>query len=235
MGSRSPVWRPRERAAVERQRLGAGIYDPPTAARLLLAGRMANEAYPVSSRTLIRWIRSGLATPELAEAPGRALLLNFEDLISLRVVAALRSYGVRWKAIWTAERWLRETTGHSRPFAREEMWTATSDVFVSFRGMITAASKNGQLAMEIVRDFLIPIHGLVFADHVATQWRPIPGIVIDPRVQFGEPCIEGTRIPVRAVYASIEGGDRPEFVREAYNLTTDAMDSALSWGKRAAA
>lgn len=220
---------------MERQRLGTGIYDPPTAARLLFAGRMANETYPVSSGTLIRWIRSGLATPELAEAPGRSLLLTFEDLVSLRVIAALRSYGVGWKAIWMAERWLRETTGHSRPFAREELWTATSDVLVRFRGMITAASKNGQLAMDIVRDYLIPIHGLAFTDCVATQWRPVAGIVIDPRVQFGDPCIEGTRIPVRAVCASIEGGDPLEFVRQAYNLTTDAIDAALSWGKLAAA
>ncbi len=216
-------------------RLSDGIYDPPTAARILLAGRMAHEIYPVSSRTVIRWIRSRLATPDLAEAPGRDLLLSFEDLVSLRVVAALRAAGVSWNAIWHAERWLRETTGYQRPFAREEMWTSASEVFVKFREMIIAASRHGQIAMEVFQDHLMPVSGLAFRDQVAAQWRPAAGIVIDPRVQFGEPCIEGTRIPVRAVLRLIKGGDPPELVRDAYRLTDDAMNAALAWGDLAAA
>lgn len=220
---------------MHRNRLSTGIYDPPTAARLLLAGRMANEVYPISPRTLIRRIRSGLATPELAEAPGRKLLLSFEDLISLRVVAALRAYKVGWAAIWAAEKWLRETTGHQRPFATEEMWTETSDIFVSFRGMIIAASRNGQIAMDIVQEYLVPVSGLRFDGNVAIQWRPAPGIMIDPKVQFGEPCIEGTRIPVRAVLSLVKAGDPPELVRDAYRLTHRAFDAALAWGDLEAA
>ncbi|MGH2632623.1 MAG: DUF433 domain-containing protein [Tepidiformaceae bacterium] len=196
---------------------------------------MANEAYPISSRTLIRWIRGGLATPQLAEAPGRRLLLSFEDLISLRIVAALRAYKVSWASIWRAEEWLRDTTRHPRPFAREEMWTSTSDVFVNFRGAIIAASRNGQIAMEIVQEYLIPVSGLRFEDNVAVQWQPVPGIVLDPRVQFGEPCIEGTRIPVRAILSMVKGGDSYGLVREAYRLTDDSFRAALAWGNVEAA
>lgn len=220
---------------MERNPISSGLYDPPTAARLLLAGRMANETYPISSRTLIRWIRSGLATPALAEARGREIVLSFEDLVSLRVIAALRAYRVSWKSIWAAERWLRESTGYARPFAREELWTTTSAVFVRFRNSIIEASRAGQLAMSIIEEYLIPISGLQFADSVATRWRPADGIVIDPRVQFGEPCIEGTRIPVRAVLSLIEAGDPPDLVQRSYELSDDAMRSARAWAKRAAA
>ena len=122
-----------------------GIYDAPSAARYLKAGRMASETYPVESRTLIRWIRTGLATPSLADVSGRDLILSFEDLVSLRIVAALRSFGIAWPKIHTAEEFLRKETGYPRPFAREEMWTAQSEILVKLRGFLIAASRHGMI------------------------------------------------------------------------------------------
>ncbi len=215
--------------------LSVGIYDPPTAARLQLASRMANEAYPVSSRALIRWIHAGLATPSLKTVPGREIILSFEDLVSLRLIAALRAYKVSWRAIRRAEAWLRDTTGTLRPFAREELWTTSSTVYVKFKGIIIAASRNGQIAMEILQDYLFPVSGLAFVNKVAARWTPAPGILIDPTIQFGEPCIEGTRIPVRAVVSSVDGGDPPDLVQRSYRLTDAAMTAALKWGELATA
>ena len=68
-----------------------GIYDVPEAARYLRATSHAEELYPVSSRKLIGWIRRGLASPDLSDVEGRELLIEFEDLVSMRVVAALRA------------------------------------------------------------------------------------------------------------------------------------------------
>ncbi|MCC6958209.1 MAG: DUF433 domain-containing protein [Dehalococcoidia bacterium] len=215
--------------------LSKGIYDPPSAARLLRAGRMAHETYPVSSRTLIRWIRSGLATPGLANVDGQAMVLSFEDLISLRVIAALRAAGVSWTAIRKAEKWLRETTGYDRPFAREELWTSSSAIFVRFRKLIVEASRSGQLAMDILEQHLLPLNGIEFANNVASSWRLADGVVIDPLVQFGEPCVEGTRIPVRSVLSLLDAGDPPELVQQSYRLTDCAMKSVRAWAKLGAA
>ena len=96
-----------------------GIYAPPTAARYLLAARAADRAYPVTSRHLIRWIRKGLAHPDLSEVPGRDLTIAFQDLVSMRVIAALRAAGVPWPRIHAAEAWLRQHTGCQQPFATE--------------------------------------------------------------------------------------------------------------------
>ena len=52
--------------------------------------------------------------------------------------------------------------------------------------------------MSIIRDYLIPVSGLHFQDQVANIWSPQPGVMLDPSVQFGEPCIHDTRIPTRA-------------------------------------
>jgi uncharacterized protein (DUF433 family) len=212
-----------------------GIYDAPSAARYLLAGRMAAEAYPVTSRTLIRWVRSGLATPGLAETAGRELILSFEDLVSLRVIAALRAFSVTWPKIHEAEAYLRKETGHPRPFAREELWTAQSEVLVKLSGMLVAASRHGQVAMDVLQQYLIPVSGLTFADSVASSWEPRELIVIDPKVQFGEPCIKGTRIPAKTVWGYVHSGDSKEMTMDAYGLTESEFEAAWQWGQSVAA
>ena len=47
-----------------------GIYDPPEAARYLRAGSPWVGNYALSSAKLIRWIRSGLASPDVGRARG---------------------------------------------------------------------------------------------------------------------------------------------------------------------
>ena len=45
-----------------------GIYDLPEAARYLKASQHGSTIYPVSAAKMIRWIRKGIASPNLAEA-----------------------------------------------------------------------------------------------------------------------------------------------------------------------
>ena len=80
-----------------------GIYDVPEAARYLMTSSHGAVVYLISSRKLINWIRRGVATPALAIVPGRELLIEFEDLISMRVIAALRAASVSWPAIRRGE------------------------------------------------------------------------------------------------------------------------------------
>ncbi len=213
-----------------------GIYDAPDAARYLLAARMAKELYPVNSRNLIRWVRHGLASPELVGVAGRDLILAFEDLVSMRVIAALRSAGVRWRAIYTAEGWLRQATGANRPFATEQLWTEGSDVFTEMHTKLIAASRYGQIAMDLIREFLIPIHGLTFSEmQLATSWEPMDGILLHPLIQFGAPCIKGTRIPARTLAGMVEAGDSAPWLAEAFQLTEGEVHTALAWEQRLAA
>ena len=110
----------------------AGIYDVPEAARFLRASPHGAAVYHVSSSKLIRWIRRGIASPGLVSLPGPELLIAFEDLISARVVAALRASGVGWREIDRTERWLRNSTGSERPFATEHLWTGQEQIFVDW-------------------------------------------------------------------------------------------------------
>ena len=208
-----------------------GIYDVPEAARYLRASAHGSPIYPMSSTKLIRWIRRGLASPDLIDLPGNELLIAFEDLISIRVIAALRTAGVRWGEIHRTEQWLRHKTGHLRPFATEHLWMGQGQIFVDWTEKLISASRNGQLALDLLRDYLIPIHGLRFSEvsRLASSWEPVDGIVLQPMVQFGSPCIKGTRIPTRSIFGMIEAGDSFELVAQAYRLSQEEVQGAYDW------
>jgi uncharacterized protein (DUF433 family) len=195
------------------------------------------EIQSLRSRRLIRWIRIGLASPELSVIPGKELLIGFEDLISMRVIAILRALHVSWPKIHRAEQWLRERTGYARPFAVERVWTETTDVFAEFHEEFVAASRSGQLAFTVMLEqYLTSVHDTLFAPYdginVADSWMPHEDILINPRVQFGEPCIKGTRIRARVLNELLNGGDTIPYVMRSFDLTEQQITHALEWERR---
>jgi uncharacterized protein (DUF433 family) len=60
--------------------------------------------------------------------------------------------------------------------------------------------------------------------------QQMPGIERDPERQGGEPCIVGTRVPVRAVHEAVELGDRsPEAAAEAFSVSLADVYRALTY------
>lgn len=211
-----------------------GIYDVPEAARYLKASQHGGVIYPVSSAKMIRWIREGVASPDLVKVSGRELLIGFEDLVSMRVLGALRAAGVSWRAIREAERWLRRETDSPRPFATETLWTGQRQIFIEWRKQLVSASTSGQAAFDFLLEHLIPVHGLVFHEetHVAKSWEPARNVVLEPQVQFGAPCIKGTRIPTRSVAGMVEAGDSVEYVARSYGQPIAVIEEACEWERR---
>lgn len=207
-----------------------GLYEPTEASRFIACTLTRMTPLMVTSGKLIYWIRRGLADPELRTIPGRDLLLTFEDLISMRVIAALRAAGVKFSRIYEAERWLRRVTGHPRPFSTEMLWTERADVFVEIKSKLIAASRSGQYAFEIIEEYLVPVHGLTFdTNHVARTWEPVQDILLDPFVQFGSPCVKGTRIPTRTIWGMVMGGDRVEYVARSFRIAVEDVENAIDW------
>ena len=89
--------------------------------------------------------------------------------------------------------------------------------------------------MSILKDYLIPVSGLQFQDQVASRWSPRPGVMLDPSVQFGEPRIRNTRIPRRAVWSLVRGGDSPDLVARSCGITPEELTAALHWENKIAA
>lgn len=207
-----------------------GIYEAREASRFIATTLEAATPMRLSSGKVIYWIRRGLADPELRTIPGRELILTFEDLISMRVIAALRAAGVKFSRIYRAEKWLRTVTGHPRPFATEMLWTERSDIFVEMKRQMVAASRSGQYAFEILEQYLIPVHGLTFNERgIATTWQPHEDIMLHPLIQFGAPCIKGTRIPTRTLWGMVKGGDTIGYVAQSYRLLVEQVENAIGW------
>jgi uncharacterized protein (DUF433 family) len=60
-----------------------------------------------------------------------------------------------------------------------------------------------------------------------------PRIVVDDRVRFGKPVIEGTRAPVDVVLGKLAGGMPVEAVAEEYDgLTREDVLAALAYAAR---
>jgi uncharacterized protein (DUF433 family) len=62
---------------------------------------------------------------------------------------------------------------------------------------------------------------------MATQIAP--GITVDPKVRFGKPVIEGTRVDVETVLRALAAGWKIEDVIREFGLTKDALYAVLSF------
>jgi uncharacterized protein (DUF433 family) len=136
---------------------------------------------------------------------------SFGDLISLFVVRELLMKGVRPRDIREAEDYLRKKWKTDRPFISEDIKTDGCGVFVDDElvagGQLESADKHGQQVLrEAVSERLTRVE---YHDGMAALWMPVHDVVVDPRVQFGEPVVAGTRVPTESVaemaqYASVD-------------------------------
>ena len=197
--------------------------DVAVAARRPRAARWGDASY---------WLRNALNP--VKHAPWHADY-SFSDLISLLVVRELLLKGVPLHKIREAEAWLRETEGTDRPFVRDDIKTDGVEVFHRdelIPTQIEAASRKGQQAMrEPIKDRLTTVQ---YQSGIAAYWRPAPGVVIDPRVQFGAPVIVGTRIPTDAVSGAVKRLGRERAMRR-FDLTAEHIDNAVAFEDRMAA
>jgi uncharacterized protein (DUF433 family) len=62
-----------------------------------------------------------------------------------------------------------------------------------------------------------------------------PRIVVDERVCFGKPVIQGTRVPVELVLGKLAGGMTTEAVADEYGLTREDVLAALAYAAQTVA
>ena len=199
--------------------LGRGIYDIEEVARLIRIGRTRVEG----------WTRPHRSKPPLlsGELDG---LFSFWDLLSLRVVAELVGRGVSRAHIARGAEHLAETLGTNRPFAHRDLATVGTGFFAKIANDWEDAGLRGQLALQsVIAPLLEPI---TFNDsNMASIWRPHKGVWINPAVQAGTPCVDGTRVPTHllASLLGLDGQDDEDLadVCDDYRLTPEQVQAAL--------
>lgn len=206
-----------------------GIYGVAEAARYVKAAPHAERLYPITQRTLRGWIRQRCVVDGQDEFP-----VNFDDLIAMRLIAALRSAGVSQRGISECELLMQEETRLEHPMAAETLWGGEGPSFAELRRCLVDAGSRGQATLDLVQKHLIPAQDLVFDESSGQviSWEPQPGIVLDPLVQFGAPCVKGTRIPTAALAGMVLAGDSPESTARDYQIPTDDVEAACDWERR---
>lgn len=195
--------------------IGRGIYDPTEAAQLVR----------VHPAVLTRWTTG----KQSLVAPAFERFFDFEDLISLLVIAELWRRNVQTSEIRRGIEVLADEFGVDRPLAHIDAskWLATvGKAFFANIGEWADAGKGFQLAFQpMIEPVLRPIEYDTFG--MAHLWRPVELVTATPDVQAGAPCIETTRVPTTTIDGLVRVGEKVEDIAFDLDLEIEQIDAAL--------
>ncbi len=188
---------------------GRGVYSLPE-----LRAFVGFDGTPADAAQTRKWLAKVLNPVE--HRPWAADY-SFSDLVSLFVVRELLRRGVHPHTIREAEGFLRDLLRIDRPFVYEDIKTDGFNIFYRDEVIPTqieqASGRKGQQVLRAtISDLLTSVK---YTDGTAAYWTPADGILVDPRVQFGDPVIAGTRVPTEA---AAETADRYGIERAAHQL-----------------
>ena len=195
--------------------LGQGLYDGAEVAWLL--GH--------DTDWVVRWSTPSANGPAIV-VPTFERIFSFADLVSFRVAMLVREHGVSDRALRKGVQTLRTKTGLGQPLASHAIIAKLATSGNSFladlsNGEYEDIGRGGQgVFQEIVRVHLSTIAFDAHGD--PTRWVPADGVLIDPEIQAGAPCVTGTRIPTATVADLLEDSD-PEDLALDFDLSVEAI------------
>jgi uncharacterized protein (DUF433 family) len=180
--------------------------------------------------TVRRWLQFGHGTDESPVSVGH-LTASFHDLVSLRVVAALRRAGLRLPQIKAGADTIRRERGLVQPLAWEALQTDGVSRYFPGAQSLAAVSDNRQLTVQmLVAAYLhgVKYKSLVGGHRLATSWEP-PSVLIDPSIQRGAPCVTGSRVQIAQLKRYLDAGDTPAYLAELFELDAEDIRRAINW------
>jgi uncharacterized protein (DUF433 family) len=189
------------------------------------------------SRTVAYW-HYGTGT-KIGPALGgkkRYAPLSYLQLVEVAFVASFRQRGVPLQRIRKAREYVRTVFSAEFPFAEYRFKTEGVHVLMEagsvdpdFRELI-AADEAGQMAWE--RVLLERFEQFDYEEDLAVRWhlrgRDVP-ILIDPRISFGAPVLEGTGIPTWVLKGRFEAGETLEEIEHDFGVAEHDLRHALEF------
>lgn len=174
---------------------------------------------------------------DLADKKRRCL--SFYNLIEAFTLNSMRRTDnhISMPNIRKALDYVRRQTRERRPLLTERFLTDGVDLFLDKYGQLVAVSKDGQLTMRaIMMDFLrhvrrdskgMPSKLYLFAAPAA---KPATAeVVIDPRIAFGNPIVDGTGISTALLAQRYKAGDSIDELADDFGLSRDAVEQAIRY------
>ena len=157
------------------------------------------------------------------------------------MVAILRSHGISLVKTNVAYQFLADALSTTHPFVDRRLWVddieIAEDIYAEVDHMLVTPTRHGQIPFtELLSMKIVEVANMTFDDEaLAATWSPHSGVVIDPRIHSGAPCIEGTRIATGFLYRMHEAGENADEIADWYELGVDQVKSAIGWEERLAA
>jgi uncharacterized protein (DUF433 family) len=174
----------------------------------------------VSSKTLHRWF-TGNADGDSVINPIQEIehgkFINFLDFIQTLAIRAIRNqYKIPLYKIREAIENAKSDYDVEYPFARKHItYTDGKEIFIEFGEDLVNLTGKHQGQLNFKRIVELYLEDLAFGDEgYAIKFTPAEGIILTPKLRFGEPVVEKCGITAYTLYeaAQIEGG----FERAAY-------------------
>jgi uncharacterized protein (DUF433 family) len=179
---------------------------------------------------------------DIADPDGR--LLSFRNLGELHVLGSIRrAHQVKMPAVRQAIDYLRQQFRSDHPLLEKKMLTDGKDLFIEQYENLVTITRHGQMAMKLIMAVYLrriewdnagmPVRLFPFT---RDRYEESPEIVsIDPRIRFGKPCINGTRIPTSIIAERHQAGDSIDFLAKDYGRTAEEIEEAIRYEGRIAA
>jgi uncharacterized protein (DUF433 family) len=163
--------------------------------------------------------------------------LSFRDLVELHVLSAIRrEHPIHVVAIRKALHFLRRMFHTNYALSSQEMRTGGKELFIERYGKLANISEQGLTALKDILDLYLhriernraglPIRLYPFTR--ADILHDPPGIVaIDPQMQFGRPCIVGTRITTEIIMERYLAGESVQDLADDYDCSVEAVEEAI--------
>ncbi|AWN35213.1 DUF433 domain-containing protein [Methylobacterium radiodurans] len=211
--------------------------EEPWRSRLYLPNYNVGEAARyarVSAQTVSAWHKAS-NEPLLSRKDDREAL-SYMQLIEVAVVAKFRAAGITIAAIKKTREYLAGRFNSKFPFAEYKFKTDGKSIFMDYdqivgkkgAGTFMRPDRNGQLAWEIIigrlEEFEYEHKGIVIRWHLAGLGSPI---MIDPRVAFGAPQINGT--PTWTIKGRWDAGENLEDIADDFGLEAHEVRRALEF------
>jgi uncharacterized protein (DUF433 family) len=161
--------------------------------------------------------------------------LSFRNLVELHVLAAIRrDYQLKLPVVRRATQFLRDKFRIAHPLATVQMLTDGRDLLIKQGLEILNTSRGGQIEMKWISACLERIEydrdgklQKLFPFTTTDPSRDFKAVVIDPRSQFGRPCLRDVGVPTEVIMSRFAAGERIEELAGDFGIEAKLIEEAI--------
>lgn len=218
---------------------GRGIYSfgraaeivgvSPQSLRQWTLGRRAPSG-SASARPLVRL--------DILELEGEHVL-SFLNLVEVKLLSEFRRLNLPLQYIRQVVDVLEQSYDMTHPLACRRLQTDGRSIFAEIdeSGQFACVEIAGRRPNHVVFDEVIrplfKVIDFVGSQELARRWYPLGrdgGVVVDPAIAFGEPVLQASGVPTRALARQVSvAGDSVDAVAQWFELPKDAVETAMTF------